>query len=226
MRCLSILLNGLVLSALLVCSASATVPAFQQLLSPVQNGAPSPIQYFGQNQAVDGNLLAVGAPYSTGGATNTPGTVFIYQRSGADWIYLQALQAPSPAASDGFGYSVTLVGNSLLVGAPFANSGRGSLHLYGLSGNSFQLLQSFAAPMDVGTDGWFGLRSAVDSGWLAISAPTLLSQGAVYMYRFDTLAESWVAHSKLVGNATAQQPLRIRTCAAWRSSAGRITAGS
>ncbi len=185
---------------LLAGAVQATVPAPIQVLSPAQAGAPTPIRFFSQNMSVSGDIAAIGAPHNTGGGSNVAGTAFVFRRTGSNWNYAQALQAPTPALGDGYGYSVTVVANTLLVGAPFGNDGRGALHIYGNNGSSFQLLQSIAAPMDVPFNGWFGLRSDVDAGWLAIGAPDLSGAGAVYMYRFDNLAENWVFHSKLVSN--------------------------
>jgi hypothetical protein len=185
---------------LLAGAAQATVPAPVQVLSPVQTGAPTVIRFFSQNMSVSGDVAAIGAPHNTGGGSSVAGTAFVFRRTGSSWNYVQALQAPTPALGDGYGYGVTAVANTLLVGAPFGNDGRGALHVYGNNGTSFQLLQSIPAPVDVPVNGWFGLRSDADAGWLAIGAPALSSAGAVYMYRFDNVAESWVFHSKLVSN--------------------------
>lgn len=59
----------------------STDPVAIQTLDPIHVGAPTPIRYFGQSQAVDGDLLAVGAPYSTGGGAAVAGSVFIYRRT-------------------------------------------------------------------------------------------------------------------------------------------------
>lgn len=188
------------LLSLLVGDVQATVPAPIQVLSPAQPGAPTPIRFFSQNMSVSGDFAAIGAPHNTGGGSGVAGTAYVFRRTGSNWNFGQALQAPSPALGDGYGYSVTVVANTLLVGAPFGNDGRGALHIYNNTGSSFQLLQSIAAPIDVPVSGWFGLRSDVDAGWLAIGAPELSGAGAVYMYRFDNLSENWVFHSKLVSN--------------------------
>ncbi len=183
--------------------AQSTNPVAIQALDPVHVGAPTPIRYFGQSQAVDGELLAVGAPYSTGGGANVAGSVFIFRRNGAVWSYLQALQAPVPEMGDGFGYGITLVGSNLLIGAPFGNFGRGAFYIYEFNPtiNSFVLAQSIPAPMDVAISDWFGLRGAVHNGWMAIGAPSISEAGAVYLYRFDAIAETWVFHSKVSPNA-------------------------
>lgn len=104
---------------------------------------------------------------------------------------------------DGFGYGVSLVGATLLIGAPFGDFGRGAFYIYEFNPtiNSFVLAQSIPAPIDVVFSDWFGLRGVAHNGWMAIGAPSLSGAGAVYMYRFDPNSETWVSHSKVTPNA-------------------------
>jgi choice-of-anchor B domain-containing protein len=70
---------------------------------------------FGAAIAVDGKLMAVGAP----GAAERQGAVYIFERDGSGrWIERARLSAASPAAGDRLGRALALKGGVLLAGAP------------------------------------------------------------------------------------------------------------
>lgn len=92
---------------------------------------PGPSDFFGVSVAVDGDLLAVGA---TGEASNgssphddslhLAGAVYVFERVGGTWQYLQMLKSPSPDADDRFGISIDLEGDTLAVGAYLEDGGK------------------------------------------------------------------------------------------------------
>ena len=70
---------------------------------------------FGASIAVDGNLMAVGAP----GTAEQRGAVYVFERDGTGrWLERAKLTAASPAVNDQFGRSIALRGGVLLAGAP------------------------------------------------------------------------------------------------------------
>lgn len=72
---------------------------------------------FGAAVALDGNLLAVGAPSDDIGG-NDSGAVYLYRRDvPGSWIFQEKLKAGSPAGEREFGEAVALR-ESLLVGSP------------------------------------------------------------------------------------------------------------
>ena len=73
--------------------------------------------YFGASVALDGGLIAVGAP--KGGYTK--GCVFIFRCVHWVWIKIKTLQTPDKYP-DNFGYAIDLSGKYLVVGAPYADS--------------------------------------------------------------------------------------------------------
>ncbi len=88
---------------------------------------------FGYSLALDGNTLAIAAPYedsaSTGiggeqlnnNATNS-GAVYVYAFGGALWTQQAYVKASNTAAFDAFGLALALSGDTLVVGAPYTNS--------------------------------------------------------------------------------------------------------
>ncbi|MGK0186205.1 MAG: hypothetical protein ACI9R3_001988, partial [Verrucomicrobiales bacterium] len=85
---------------------------------------PSSAQtYFGIAVALDGDTMVVGSPLHEDGGV-AKGAVFIYERSvssGYEWMLAKTLTAGDGADGDGFGESVALDGNELVVGAPQAD---------------------------------------------------------------------------------------------------------
>ncbi len=90
---------------------------------------------FGTSVALDGDTLAVGAHreasnakgINPGGeadnsATNS-GAAYVFSRSGGSWSQQAFVKASNSEAEDQFGVSVALSGNTLVVGAPYEDSG-------------------------------------------------------------------------------------------------------
>ena len=79
---------------------------------------------FGQSVSIDGNSIAVGAFRNDTGGTDT-GAVYIFTRNRGgtnNWGELKAITAPDAAAQDFFGYSVSISGNRVAVGAPLVDT--------------------------------------------------------------------------------------------------------
>ncbi len=86
--------------------------------------------------SADGNTMAVGAPYESGGAkgvngnqndnsTYASGAVYVFIRQGDAWTQQAYVKASNPGLSDHFGASVVLSrdGNTMAVAAPWEASG-------------------------------------------------------------------------------------------------------
>jgi hypothetical protein len=83
----------------------------------------------------DGNTMAIGAPFESGGArgvngnqndesTYAAGAVYVYVRQGDTWTQQAYVKASNPGQSDHFGSSVALSrdGNTMAVSAPWESS--------------------------------------------------------------------------------------------------------
>ena len=86
------------------------------------------VDYFGYSVSLSGDTLAVGASFEDSNATgvggaqgdNTladSGAVYVFSRSGTTWTQQAYLKASNTGASDYFGFSVSLSGDMLAVGA-------------------------------------------------------------------------------------------------------------
>jgi hypothetical protein len=83
---------------------------------------------FGTSVAVSGNTVVVGAPLEASSATGVngngfnnsaagAGAVYVFTRSGETWSQQAYLKASNTGEGDGFGWSVAISGNTIIVGA-------------------------------------------------------------------------------------------------------------
>jgi hypothetical protein len=91
------------------------LPAVQQAQLTGVDGAAS--DRFGLSVAISGDTAVVGANCDTVGANVNQGSAYVFTRSGATWSQQQKLTAADGAASDYFGYSVAISGDTAVVGA-------------------------------------------------------------------------------------------------------------
>lgn len=77
---------------------------------------------FGQSIAMAGDVIAVGAPKpGIKGQKAGQGAVYLFRRNGGRWTEINKVTASDGAAGDGFGYSLSALGNCMITGAHFAD---------------------------------------------------------------------------------------------------------
>ena len=83
---------------------------------------PRPNAMFARSVAIQGDRIAIGATEDHPSDMRS-GSVTLYTRKGAEWHFEDRVQAPGKEVGNAFGYSVGLLADSLLVGAPLATRG-------------------------------------------------------------------------------------------------------
>ena len=88
---------------------------------------PGAIDFFGTSVAISGNMVVVGAPLeasSTRGVNSVPneegfvaGAAYVFVRSGGTWRQQAYLKASNTGEFDGFGASVAVSGDTVVIGA-------------------------------------------------------------------------------------------------------------
>jgi FG-GAP repeat len=89
----------------------------QSRIRPPNNVATN---YFGESMAVSGNMMLIGALYDPAGSTGV-GSVYSYARNGNSWQVRNKFTATDSAHHDQFGVSVAMSGETILVGATYAD---------------------------------------------------------------------------------------------------------
>jgi hypothetical protein len=102
----------------------------RKLFNP--DGPKKTFEFFGYDVAIRGNIMAIGAPGidSSSGVTNS-GAVYLYEKDEVgNWVKKRRYFAPDAQTNAGFGSSVDLFGNTLMVGAPNHGGGNGKVYFF------------------------------------------------------------------------------------------------
>ena len=82
--------------------------------------------FFGMSVSINGDSAIAGAPLDD----NNTGSAYIFKRNGTTWIEEQKLLASDGASGDFFGMSVSINGDSAIVGAPYDDNNTGSAYVF------------------------------------------------------------------------------------------------
>jgi hypothetical protein len=150
--------------------------------------------FFGGSVAISGDTVVVGASLDDGAAGSDQGSAYVFVRSGGVWSQQQKLEASDAAASDHFGASVAISGETIVVGAPFGNGpagDQGSAYVFVSSGGVWnqqrKLLASDEPGLRVEPGEQFGFSVAISGDTVVVGAPVDkdfadIPQGSVYVF--------------------------------------------
>ncbi len=178
--------------------------------------------HFGRAVAIAGDLLVVGAPKANPGGVSNAGAAYVFRRNPADpnaWIQAAKLvpSVTNSGGGDGFGTALAIQGNTLLVGAPYANlsgaprSGRVfAFQLSGAGAGTWALSQILTAAVNLSSgssfDGeFFGSALAMDGNTAIIGAHganrgTSIDRwdyGAAYLFSRNAADQPWAETKRL-----------------------------
>ncbi len=177
---------------------------------------------FGTSVGINGDYIVVGAPSANGfvNGQNTivrAGAAYIYKKApDGSWSEVQKIGASDGTQSSGFGSEVAISGDYIVVSA-FADdtdiNGQGNIRNAGSAyifekapDGTWSQVQKIVSPVQTAEDR-FGSGVAIDGDYAAISAygededaneaNTVLSAGAIYVYKRD-VSGTWNLSQKLV----------------------------
>jgi len=151
---------------------------------------------FGHSAGVSGDTAIVGAYLDDLPLKMDAGTAYVYTRSGSTWSQQQRLEASDAEASDLFGWSVSVDGDTAVVGARqddhAGGSDAGSAYVFVRSGSTWTEQQRLTAS-DAAINSLFGYSVAVDGDTAIVGG---YGNGA---YVFVRAGSTWTEQQKLVG---------------------------
>ena len=114
-------LSGAVCAAIVSLAAGAAAPAqpscgAQSLIGPDFEQLFNP--QFGSAIAADGDTIVIGAPSWDADGVLSSGAAYVYRWTGSAWEYEAMLTAPEPKQREHFGWSVSVSGDTIIVGKP------------------------------------------------------------------------------------------------------------
>jgi hypothetical protein len=164
-----------------------------QQIAYVKASNPGPNHNFGAAIAIDGDTLAVGAPGENTGSLGS-GAVYVFTRdAGGDWSQEALLKADTIGLNDAFGTSLSLVGDTLAVGAPGERSdatgindadnnenavGSGAVYLFERTGPGTWNQIAFVKASNTDPGDGFGSAVSLEGDTLVITAPAEQSTAA------------------------------------------------
>ena len=159
----------------------------------------SPDSRFGTTVAIRGDIAVVGAPGPSGGRRNPqptgPGAAYVFQRD--DGVWTERAKLTSAGTPDGFGNSVAIQDDQILVGAPFDNQS-GTVYAFGLSTGQWERTGTLSTP-NLRTNDGFGASVRIDGDRALVSAPGRSGgEGAVFTFNFDSGESQWTPTGRLL----------------------------
>ncbi|MBS1791778.1 MAG: putative Ig domain-containing protein [Acidobacteria bacterium] len=149
---------------------SGTTWTQQQKLT-ASDGAANDL--FAISVAISGDTVIVGANGDDIGANTSQGSAYVFIRGGSVWAQQQKLIAADGAASDFFGISVAISGDTVVIGADFddtgGNSAQGSVYVFARTGVTWAQQKKLMAP-DGATNDFFGQAVAISGDTIVVGA--------------------------------------------------------
>ena len=189
-------LAGIPLLAAALCTFSHSADALQTLEDVYLKASNAEAQdQFGVAIAISGDTLVVGAPGERSLATEingdesdnggpSTGAAYVFVRSGSTWIQQAYLKASNAEATDHFGGSVTISGDTIAVGASSENGGvpgvnvdeadnsksrAGAVYVFVRNGSTWSQ-QAYVKASNPDVDDFFGEAVALDGDRLLVGA--------------------------------------------------------
>jgi alpha-tubulin suppressor-like RCC1 family protein len=154
----------------------------------------------GDNVSIDGDTIIAGA-YPEDTTASDAGSAYIFTGSGATWAQQAQIQASDAAATDNFGYSVSISGNTVVVGSRFdddGGSGSGSAYVFVRSGTTWTQQAKLTASDAAASDD-FGWDVDIDKDHIVVAAygedTGGSAAGAIYV--FSRSGSTWTEVKKI-----------------------------
>ncbi len=153
------------------------------------------LDLFGVSVSLDGDYAVIGSSLDDDNGDRS-GSAFVFHRSGSTWSEQAKLLASDGESDDEFGFSASIKGDYIIVGAWAHNNG--SAYIYKRSGTSWSQQTKLIAS-DGSSGDYFGYSVSIDENYVAIGAPGYNNDmGAVYV--FNQSGGIWSEQEKLLAS--------------------------
>ncbi len=178
----------------------------QQAILLASDGAVA--DKFGQSVAISGDTIVIGA-YQDDSPLSNAGSAYVFVRNGQTWTQQQKLTAGDGTADDEFGSAVAIIGDTLVVGAHFAdlpsNSAAGAVYRFTRSGTVWTEVQKLIPTGATLGGNQFGESLAVSGDKLVVGSDhddtPETAAGAVYVF-VDSGAAYSLQQKLTIGDGT------------------------
>lgn len=192
----------LLISSFLFSGAVSAVTGTEVAKLLASDGSPG--DNLGISVSIDGDTVVAGAYFDDDNGTDS-GTAYVYIKdTTGNWVEQAKLVPSDGNINDRFGYSVSISGDTAVVGAHFdddngTDSGSAYIFVRDTAGNWSQHAKLLASNMSV-IPAHFGHSVSIDGDTLAVGAHSDdaigVVQGSVYIFVRDT-SGNWSQHARL-----------------------------
>lgn len=154
--------NGAYTGSAYVFARSDTTWTEQDKLLPSDSAA---YDYFGDSVSISGDYAIVGS----GNKDGNKGAAYVFMRSDTDWTQQEKLTASDGVGGDYFGYSVSIKGASVILGARGVGGTTGAAYVFVRSGTDWAQQDKLVASDGAGID-WFGCFVSIDGDHAIVGA--------------------------------------------------------
>ena len=159
--------------------------------------------YFGLSVSISGDYIAVGAYGNDDNGSNS-GSAYIFQRTGSTWTEQDKLLPSDGVESADFGYSVSVDGDLVLIGAGWDDDNgtkSGSAYVFERTGSAWAEQDKLIASDGEGSD-YFGLSVSLSGDRAVIGAygddDNGIQSGSAYI--FQQIGSEWTEEAKLTAS--------------------------
>ena len=153
---------------------------------------------FGRAVAIDGDAALIGAYKEDDGALDS-GAAYVFARSGSSWIQQAKLKASDVDAEGRFGWSVSLDGDTALVGAPHADHfgiDCGAAYVFVRAGSTWSQ-QARLVVNDSVSDDHLGYSVALSGDTAVCGVPDRYSKDHGVVFVFVRSGSTWTQEARL-----------------------------
>jgi hypothetical protein len=164
----------------------------EQKLTPSD---PSLDYYFAYSVSIGVNAALIGA---IGMQPEIAGCAYVFRYDGSTWVEEQKLTASDGHGGDWFGDSVSIDGDSAVIGAYYHEDSTGSAYVFRYDGSTWVEEEKLTASDGAAGD-LFGHCASISGDAVLIGAPSDEEDaGSAYVFRYD--GSNWVEEQKLTAS--------------------------
>ncbi|RWX44711.1 FG-GAP repeat-containing protein [Candidatus Electrothrix aarhusensis] len=187
----------LTLIALLVLAAGPTYALEMEQVQKLLAADGAAYDYFGSSVSISGDTALVGAAYDDDNGSDS-GSAYVFVRSGDTWTLQQKLTANDGAVGEWFGISVSISGDTALVGTSRDDDNgldSGSVYVFVRSGNTWSQQQKLTADDGVARESFgYSVSLSGDTAFVAVPGG---NNGLGSVYVFVRTGSIWSQQQKL-----------------------------
>ncbi len=198
-----LLIKSILFSGLIINSFFLTAQSFSEI-SKVLASDSEIEDRFGNSVSIYGDYAIVGA-YLEDTGTNNAGAAYIFKKDASgNWLEVQKIQASDKQNGDFFGWSVSMYGNYVIVGAPQEDTGfddKGAAYIFKKDASGNWIEEQKIQSSNGGYKERFGTSVSIYWNYAIIGAPNEIKnfellEGSAYIFEKD-FSGNWTQKQKI-----------------------------